>query len=89
MAGAVNPYENAMMQSFFKTLKYEEVNLCEYETFQDVVTRIPYFLEKVYNQKRLHSVLGYLPPNEFEEVLLNQENNGLPRQTPLNLYVQS
>jgi transposase InsO family protein len=89
MARTGNPYENAMMESFYKTLKYEEVNLCEYETFQDVVTRLPYFLEKVYNQKRLHSALGYRPPNEFEEVVLNQESNKTPRQTLLTLTVQS
>jgi len=39
MARAGNPYENAMMESFFKTLKYEEVYLYEYKTFEDVVTR--------------------------------------------------
>jgi UDP-N-acetyl-D-mannosaminuronate dehydrogenase len=46
-------------------------------------------LEEVYNQKRLHSALGYCPPNEFEEALLNQENNKSSRQTLLTLSVQS
>jgi transposase InsO family protein len=88
MARIGNPYENAMMESFFKTLKYEEVYLCEYETFHDVITRLPYFIKEVYNQKRLHSALGYRPPNEFEELLPNQENNETPSRTLLTLPVQ-
>jgi putative transposase len=61
-----NPYDNAHMESFFKTLKYEEVHLANYETYDDVIERIPHFIEEVYNSKRLHSALGYLPPEEYE-----------------------
>lgn len=66
MSRTANPYDNAHMESFFKTLKYEEVHLADYQTYEDLVRRIPHFIEEVYNKKRLHSALGYLPPNEFE-----------------------
>jgi transposase InsO family protein len=63
-----NAYDNAQAESFMKTLKYEEVYLREYETMGEARTSISHFLEAVYNQKRLHSALGYLPPVEFEQL---------------------
>lgn len=62
-----NPYDNAKAESFMKTLKYEQVYLSEYENLADARAQIGHFLEAVYNQKRLHSSLGYLPPAEFEK----------------------
>jgi len=44
----------------------------EYETYGEVLKRIPYFIEEVYNKKRLHSSLGYMPPEEIENI--NNEN---------------
>ena len=61
-----NPWDNAACESFMKTLKYEEVLRNEYRDLADARASIAKFLEKVYNQKRLHSALGYLPPAEFE-----------------------
>ena len=67
-----NPYDNAFAESLIKTIKTEEVHLWEYRTMEDVQRRIPYFIEDVYNQKRLHSSLGYRPPCEYEALILNQ-----------------
>ncbi len=61
-----NPYDNAACESFMKTLKYEEVYRNEYRDFHEAHTSIGEFLDRVYNQKRLHSALGYVPPAEFE-----------------------
>ena len=62
-----NPYDNAACESFMKTLKQEEVYRNDYRDFQDARSSIGEFLELVYNQKRLHSALGYLPPAKFEQ----------------------
>lgn len=67
-----NSYENAHAESFFKTLKNEEVWMNEYETIEDVFCNIKQFIEEVYNKKRLHSSIGYKPPIEYEkEKMLN------------------
>jgi len=68
-----NPYDNATTESFFKTLKVEEVYLWEYRTLDDVQIRLPFFIQDVYNHKRLHSSLGYRPPVEFEELFYKNQ----------------
>ena len=64
-----NPFDNAQAESFFKTLKHEEVNLTEYRNLEEAVASIGRFIEQVYNRERLHSALGYLSPVEFEQAL--------------------
>ncbi len=66
MSSVSNPYDNAKAESFFKTLKQEEVYLKEYESFADAEANLEVFIEQVYTTKRLHSSLGYVPPAEFE-----------------------
>jgi transposase InsO family protein len=62
-----NPYDNAFVESFIKTLKWEEVYLNEYETYRDALDNIGKFIDEVYNRKRLHSSLEYRSPVEFEQ----------------------
>ena len=67
-----NPYDNAIAESFMKTLKYEQVyreDYQDYEALRQAHPSMRRFLEQVYNEKRLHSSLGYLPPVEFERAL--------------------
>ncbi len=64
-----NPYDNARMESFMKTLKSEEVNLQNYRSMDQARASIADFIDAVYNQRRLHSSLGYRAPSEFETSL--------------------
>lgn len=64
-----NPFDNAMCESFLKTLKYEQVYREDYRVFEEAELGIAHFIDDIYNQKRLHSALGYLPPAEFERSL--------------------
>jgi transposase InsO family protein len=67
MSRKASPWENAGCESWIKTLKYEEVYRQEYRDLAEARASIGRFIDQVYNQKRLHSALGYRPPVEFEQ----------------------
>lgn len=69
MSRPANPYDNAACESFMKTLKREEINAGAYQDLEDLRQHLADFLERYYNQVRLHSALGYQPPAEFEASL--------------------
>jgi putative transposase len=71
MSRPANPYDNASCESFIKTLKREEIYANEYRNLEHLRGHIEEFVEHYYNQKRLHSSLGYCPPEEFEQQSLH------------------
>jgi len=82
MSRAGNPYDNAMVESFFKTLKLEEVYGSEYRDVRQARTRLRAYIEMIYNRQRLHSALGYLPPAAFEAKLHGATPTGPPSASP-------
>jgi putative transposase len=78
MSAESNPYDNAKAKSFFKTLKREEVYLKQYETFTDSEGQMGRFIDAGYNQKRLHSSLGYLPSVEYKSLYNAKEEHPSP-----------
>jgi transposase InsO family protein len=80
MSRKANPWDNAACESFMKTLKYEEVHRNEYRDLAEANSAIHTFLERVYNERRLHSALGYLPPAEFERGMVGHASNVVAEQ---------
>jgi hypothetical protein len=66
MSRPANPYDNASCESFMKTLKREEIYVGQYQDLDDLRVNITEYIEQYYNRQRLHSALGYQPPEEFE-----------------------
>jgi transposase InsO family protein len=83
MSRKANPWDNAACESFMKTLKYEEVHRNEYRNLGEARSAIHQFVDKIYNRKRLHSALGYVPPAEFERNLIAQNKDAASRQLSL------
>jgi transposase InsO family protein len=84
MSRKAAPWENGRVESFIKTLKADEVSLRQYRNLAQARRSIGHFLEEVYNHRRLHSALGYLPPVQFERDWHEQSNKeAAARQFPL------
>jgi len=73
MAAVGEPRENGYAERLMRTIKEEEVDLSEYHDFADAQRQIGRFLDAVYNVKRIHSALGYLTPEEFEQQWLSEQ----------------
>jgi putative transposase len=72
-----NPGDNANCESFFRTLKREEIRTREYSDVEDLRTKMSRFIDTYYNRERLHSALGYRSPAEFEKLALSADSVGI------------
>jgi hypothetical protein len=81
MSRPANPYDNASCESFIKTLKREEIYANEYADLEDLRTNVEAFIDQYYNRRRLHSALGYRPPEEFEQQLESAATAGGARMS--------
>ena len=74
MSRPANPYDNASCESFMKTLKREEIHANDYRDLTHLRENIEVFIERYYNRCRLHSALGYRPPEEFESEIQSEKS---------------
>jgi len=81
MSRPANPYDNASCESFIKTLKREEIYANKYRDLEDLHVHIEEFIDGYYNQKRLHSALGYQTPEEFESQMRGKSETELKSAT--------
>ena len=72
MSRPANPYDNASCESFLKTLKREEIYANTYRDLEHLRTNMATFIDQYYNRTRLHSALGYRPPEEFERAVASE-----------------
>jgi putative transposase len=86
MSRPANPYDNAICESFMKTLKQEEIYCRKYANLQDLEKHVEEFLEVYYNQQRLHSALGYRTPAEFEQQEQGQKSEASPDAAKMSFF---
>jgi putative transposase len=86
MSRKCTPWDNAACESFTKTLNYEEIYCNKYRDLSEARRPIGEFLEKVYNQKRLHSARVYVPPADFEAQLSAQNMEAAARQLSSGVF---
>jgi len=75
MSRPANPYDNASCESFMKTLKREEIYANKYRDIEHLRINLELFIQQYYNRHRLHSALGYRPPEEFEEAMISTKTS--------------